>query len=149
MLEGVADPGAGTAFGVVVSAEFGVGLGGGQDAPHGGEDGGEGALVAASDRDPLAAGGDPSGPMGNPWGMRRELAPRVGTNAPPEAPPVTSAAAFPLASSKTQHRDMRKAGGFRLPPFRCVTPSQRRFLCAREELKLSSIQQQWPPDKVF
>ena len=48
--------------------------------------------------------------------------------------------AFFLASRTSQHRDIGKTGGFRLPPFHCITPSQRRFLCAREELKLSSIQ---------
>ena len=141
MLEGVADPGAGTAFGVVASAEFAVGLvAGGQDAPHGGEDGGEGALVAASDRDPLAAGGEPFRPMGNPWGMRRELAPRVGNE------PTTRECAghadnvFSLVNCSSQHWDIGKARGFRLPPFRSICPSQRHFLCAREELKLSSIQ---------
>ena len=139
MLEGVADPGAGTAFGVVVSAEFGVGLGGGQDAPYGGEDGGEGALVAASDRDPLAAGGEPFRPMGNPWGMRRELAPRVGNE------PTTRECAghadnvFALVNCSSQHWDIGKARGFRLPPFHCITLSQRYFLCAREELNLSSV----------
>lgn len=51
-MEGLADDRSWAAFGVVVAAEFGVGLPGGQDVPGRGEDGSldcdEGALVAVS-----------------------------------------------------------------------------------------------------
>ena len=70
------------------------------------------------------------------WGMGSTW----GTDPLTEAASVAPRFAFSLASSKSPHRDIGKAGGFLLPPFLCITPSQKYILCAREELKLSSIQ---------
>ena len=73
--------------------------------------------------------------VGTPWGMRiargERTRPREGAGRASEA--------FSLVSGGSQRRTQEEARGFHLSPFRCIAPSQRHILCAREELKLSSV----------
>ncbi len=74
-----------------------------------------------------------------PWEIHRELAPRVGDDPLPTGSVGRAATHSPLVSSR-HCRDTRNGERFfNLSPLRCILPSQRHILCAKEELKLSAV----------